>query len=268
MREYEESCVLQRSNLEAAELQNRDTIEVSERQDRFEEICYTFHQEAIALKVDRKFYADLITKIEDMSAAHQQLLLNLQDELSLVNAAKTKLEAELTDIRVEQKRQARELPERVRTIEENLSKALAEVIDSTEKQKYVENNTVLQNFNMKFGHDKQLYLDLLYDVKSKMMHYSHVLQESRSLHSNLPLRVRRRLEDCSKEELLFMMDAVSYDDSVSQYFEKKFPKEKSSRMPLSMMPLTSPYSGLGTSCDTPDNIVACTNLDSRCTSTP
>jgi hypothetical protein len=231
LREYEETCHAQRTSFEVTENQQREMIYGSEKDERIEDIYLAFHSGKIALMVERSLYQDSLREMEHLTASNHIIVQDLENELLLVQNAKTKLEEELAEIRIEQKRQARSIPIQMKELEESMAKALADVINSFEQQKIIDNNTVMQNFNFQFGHNKQLYLDLLYEVESRVRHYSHVLAESKSVHSNLPPRIRKLLEERSKEEILFMIDTLSYEESVLGYFETKYPKESVPRWP-------------------------------------
>ena len=49
------------------------------------------------------------------------------------------------------------------------------------------------------------------------------LVDLKSMHSNLPHRIKSQLEDQSREELLLILDALSFEDGVLQYLEAKYP---------------------------------------------
>eukprot|EP00995_Heteronema_vittatum_P008167 NODE_333_length_1463_cov_202.850778_g244_i0.p1 GENE.NODE_333_length_1463_cov_202.850778_g244_i0~~NODE_333_length_1463_cov_202.850778_g244_i0.p1 ORF type:complete len:282 (+),score=95.78 NODE_333_length_1463_cov_202.850778_g244_i0:144-989(+) len=190
------------------------------------------------LMIDRFFYNQLLQKVADLTESHAESQRQLQAELELTIKTKTTLETEMADIRLDQRLQAKALPRKIKELEDSMRQNVQNVIASVEDQKKLENETVMQSFNFQFGKNKQRYLDLLYETEEKLKHFSQVLAESKTMHSNLPTRIKRLLEDRTKEEILFMIDTLSYEEGVLQYFEKKFPKDCPHRWPTAVTPNT------------------------------
>uniref|UniRef100_A0A7S4GM80 Uncharacterized protein n=1 Tax=Eutreptiella gymnastica TaxID=73025 RepID=A0A7S4GM80_9EUGL len=223
--------------MEESETQARANFDMGEALAR-SELYLQFRDTQVSLMVDKKAYHDLIQKIADMNDAHAKEMKEMEDELTLTQKTKMKLEDEMAEIRLDQKLQAKSLPRKIKELEDNMINTVQEVINYMEVEKDKDSKTVMQGFNYQFGSNKQRYLDMLHETQSKLRHFSRVLAESKSMHSNLPTRIKRLLEDQSKEELLFMLDTLSFEDGVLEYFEKKFPQHQPQRWPTTLTPST------------------------------
>lgn len=219
-------------NEEVSKREHTELIEVLERS----EWHLRFREGQIALMVDRQAYNDLLKKIDETTECHGLAIKELEEELALTQRAKAKLENELSEIRIDHKMMIKSLPRQMKELEKSMVCTIQKMVDCLEQEKDLESKTVLQGFHLQFGKNKQQYLDILYEARAQLGHFSEVLLESKSMHSNLPPRIRRCLEDRSKEELIFMFDALSFEDGVMEYFEKKFPKAQPQRWTSAQSP--------------------------------
>eukprot|EP01012_Entosiphon_sulcatum_P067840 TRINITY_DN9769_c0_g1_i1.p1 TRINITY_DN9769_c0_g1~~TRINITY_DN9769_c0_g1_i1.p1 ORF type:complete len:268 (+),score=67.27 TRINITY_DN9769_c0_g1_i1:55-858(+) len=199
-----------------------------------------FREEQVALMVDRRFYNQLIDRIEQQSNDHVQQRTQLEEELRRVRQAKTTLEDELKEIRLDHKLQTIQLPKKIKELEAGMMQAVQKAIRTLEEEKEKDAKAVLHGLNWSFGHHKQLYLDMLYEAQQKLRHFSQVLIESKSMHTNLPVHIKRQLEQCSKEDLLFMLDALSFEETVLEYLETRFPKPQPQRFATHDTPTGGP----------------------------
>lgn len=188
-----------------------------------------FREGQVDLMVDCQKYSGLLQKVEEITAHHTKVVLQVQGELELTQRTKAKLEDELADIRIDQKLLVKALPKQLKDLETRLALAVQKAIDFLDLEQDVDHKMVARDLHLQFGRNKQLHLDLLHELQLRLGHLSEVLQESKSMHSNLPIRVRHILEERPKEELLFMIDALSFEDGVAEYFERKFPKSQPQR---------------------------------------
>mmetsp|Transcript_97246 Transcript_97246/g.167587 ORF Transcript_97246/g.167587 Transcript_97246/m.167587 type:complete len:281 (-) Transcript_97246:214-1056(-) len=224
------------------ESRERDNLELAQRLEH-DQLMLAFRETQVSLMVDLKAYRDLQQQLEDTTKAHAQQMQELEDELALTQKTKATLEEEMNDIRLDQKLLAKSVPRQMKALEEAMFQSVGKVITSmdADKQADADSKAVMRNFNLEFGHHKQVYLDMLHETQGRLRQLSQVYAESKSMHSNLPKRIKLLLHDKSKEELMFMIDTLSFEESVLQYFEHKFPRSQPQRKATTPTPMDLGY---------------------------
>ena len=133
------------------------------------------------------------------------------------------LEAELRDVRTDQ----RQLRDTLLGKMESLRQRMLDRIDETTRRTLTDirkdREEAMQLCNEDMVRTRLRFLELQKEIRSRSERFTESLQESKASHSNLPTRIRQHLQEMPQEELLLIIDTLSFESEVLQYFMFKYP---------------------------------------------
>eukprot|EP01062_Namystynia_karyoxenos_P000702 TRINITY_DN10265_c0_g1_i1.p1 TRINITY_DN10265_c0_g1~~TRINITY_DN10265_c0_g1_i1.p1 ORF type:complete len:343 (+),score=104.64 TRINITY_DN10265_c0_g1_i1:90-1031(+) len=153
----------------------------------------------------------------------QEVLYDARQLQEHTTKAKECLEEELREIRTVKRAERDDLQRRVAEIERHIKSRLDEVIEKTMTDIAEEQSKAQQLWNQDIELTRRAYLRTLHEIKLRVSRLTEQLQESKALHSNLPRRIRQLLGSMEPGELLMMIDTLSFEPEVLQYFMFRFP---------------------------------------------
>eukprot|EP00756_Hemistasia_phaeocysticola_P005018 Hpha_TRINITY_DN13135_c0_g1::TRINITY_DN13135_c0_g1_i1::g.113368::m.113368 len=157
-----------------------------------------------------------------------QLESRLSDTTELLQhttMAKEALEDELREVRSYKRNDRDVLSSRMKTLERGLKKRLDEVISTTLTDVEEERQKARELWNQDVERTRVAFVELLQEIKETAGHLTHRLQEAKASHTNLPSRIRRRVEGLEKQELLLIIDTLSFEPEVLEYFMFRYPPQ-------------------------------------------
>eukprot|EP01012_Entosiphon_sulcatum_P007787 TRINITY_DN14068_c0_g1_i1.p2 TRINITY_DN14068_c0_g1~~TRINITY_DN14068_c0_g1_i1.p2 ORF type:complete len:318 (+),score=110.88 TRINITY_DN14068_c0_g1_i1:147-1100(+) len=144
-----------------------------------------------------------------------------------MEALRRKLAKQISEnrlMRIAQKEAETEWGSRIRKLENSLTDALEELISNAEER----GAPAVSNFNRAVDTARDEYLAALKASRDGVLGITDTLVDIKSMHTNLPPYLRAVLQQLSREELLMIIDVLSFEDAVLQYLSAKFPKETAS----------------------------------------
>eukprot|EP01063_Lacrimia_lanifica_P042023 TRINITY_DN9957_c0_g1_i2.p2 TRINITY_DN9957_c0_g1~~TRINITY_DN9957_c0_g1_i2.p2 ORF type:complete len:277 (+),score=101.33 TRINITY_DN9957_c0_g1_i2:1760-2590(+) len=225
---WEEGRRRDRMAMEEEEYQARKHLEQGEelgsaqiRLQRFEE--YTDPE--AGLSYSQNEHMEVQARVKEREDSLLADLTEAKQELTHVRSANDMLEAQLRDVRTD----TRQLAESVRVKMEKLREEMLAAIDmamaktmSDIEAERVEADAL---FNGNMEKTRQRFLELVDTLRHRSEYFTDLLLEAKHTHSNLPARIRRHLKDMECSELLMILDTLSFEPEVLQYFMFKFPPE-------------------------------------------
>ena len=165
----------------------------------------------------------------------QQLLTQekIENELSEIKAslkhttgAKEVLEEKLRDVRIDHRHVKEVVCNRIDDLQKKLIKDINSVIHGVMEDVVDDRETAKQLCNREMENTRLAFLDLMREIRVSAEQFTAVLQDAKATHSNLPTRIRRQLQEMPTDQLLLVIDTLSFDYEVLQYFMFKFPPEE------------------------------------------
>lgn len=184
-------------------------------------------------------YADPTAALSVTMSAHKERerqlnerIEELQKQLEITRAdldhttkAKEVLESELREVRADKRNDRDMLKGRMHGLEKTMLARLDEVVQRTMTDITEEREKAQQLYNQDLEETRKGFLGLIEEMKARAALFTGQLQEAKALHSNLPVRIRQRLAGMDHAELLTMIDTLSFEGEVLQYFMFRFPPE-------------------------------------------
>eukprot|EP01065_Artemidia_motanka_P049467 TRINITY_DN8207_c2_g1_i1.p2 TRINITY_DN8207_c2_g1~~TRINITY_DN8207_c2_g1_i1.p2 ORF type:complete len:300 (+),score=84.60 TRINITY_DN8207_c2_g1_i1:288-1187(+) len=164
-------------------------------------------------------------KWEDRVRMLQRDLEESQELLEHTTKAKESLEEELREVRSYRRNERDVLNSKMQSLERKVCQRLEEVIARTMTDIEEERMKAQELWNVDIEKTRMSFVRLLHEVKTKAWQLTYQLQEAKALHSNLPIRIRRHLADLDKHDLLMMVDTLSFEPEVLQFFMFRYPPE-------------------------------------------
>ncbi|KAJ9437582.1 hypothetical protein DIPPA_28571 [Diplonema papillatum] len=234
---WEEGKRRDRLNMEEEELQMRKEIETGEDYDRQNTMLQKLEEYVSpeqSLSVSMAYHTDVEKRWKVVERKKDEELFETKMQLVEATQARQFLERQLRDVRTDQ-RQIREAQlkkmeslkaELLAKLEQVTGDIAGKLLNSDEPLTECDANGAKQSttdFCDSLRKTQHAYLDLMRDVQKRCDQMTGILQESKSTHSNLPTRIRRQLQDMPTDTLLLIIDTLSFDPEVLQFFMFKFP---------------------------------------------
>ena len=168
-------------------------------------------------------HVDAEKRLKEAEAKKERELKETAKLLIHARKANELLENELRDVRTDQ-RQLKEIllgkmeslkRSMLTRIDETTKQVMTDIIEDREKAKHLCNEDAERT--------RQCFLELMTEIRTRSERFTDMLQESKASHSNLPTRIRQKLQEMDQEELLLIIDTLSFESEVLQYFMFKFP---------------------------------------------
>lgn len=178
---------------------------------------------AASLSVSMVAHRDRERQLLQQQEALQKQLDQTRELLEHTTKAKEVLEAELREVRTDKRNERDMLRVRMGGLERTMITRLDEVISRTMTDIEEERQQAQQLYNQDLEETRRGFLRLLDEMKKSAVRFTEQLQEAKALHSNLPTRIRQLLAKMDHAELLMMVDTLSFEPEVLQYFMFRFP---------------------------------------------
>eukprot|EP01006_Ploeotia_vitrea_P056692 TRINITY_DN68120_c1_g3_i2.p1 TRINITY_DN68120_c1_g3~~TRINITY_DN68120_c1_g3_i2.p1 ORF type:complete len:382 (+),score=60.72 TRINITY_DN68120_c1_g3_i2:151-1146(+) len=172
----------------------------------------------------KKMIAQLSSKIKQMEAEKAQKIKEMETMEENLKRKLAKQIAENRLMRITLKETEAEYSQRIMKLENDVLAALETLVLANERQVANMQEHVI-TFDKELYKAKREYLLALKKSKENVLGLTDTLIDIKSMHSNLPQRIRSKLRELSPEELLIILDVLSFEDSVLQYLEARWPLE-------------------------------------------
>eukprot|EP01061_Rhynchopus_euleeides_P012046 TRINITY_DN21647_c0_g1_i1.p1 TRINITY_DN21647_c0_g1~~TRINITY_DN21647_c0_g1_i1.p1 ORF type:complete len:280 (+),score=82.82 TRINITY_DN21647_c0_g1_i1:70-840(+) len=175
------------------------------------------------LSVSMASHLDAEKRLKEGEAKKDRELRETGSLLNHARKANELLENELRDVRTDQRQLKDILLRKMETLQQNMlqriddtnRQVMTDIVEDREKAKHLCNEDMERT--------RQRFLILMSEIRQRSERFTDMLQESKASHSNLPTRIRQKLQGMDKEELLLIIDTLSFESEVLQYFMFKFP---------------------------------------------
>eukprot|EP00997_Jenningsia_sp_PLL12_P006891 NODE_3472_length_771_cov_61.022161_g2903_i0.p1 GENE.NODE_3472_length_771_cov_61.022161_g2903_i0~~NODE_3472_length_771_cov_61.022161_g2903_i0.p1 ORF type:complete len:231 (-),score=98.51 NODE_3472_length_771_cov_61.022161_g2903_i0:77-748(-) len=177
------------------------------------------------LKADdggKKIITQLQTQIEHLAAEKTYKSKETEEALEELHQKLAKQITENRLMRIQQKDSESDWARRVRKLEQEVVEALERLIGSHEEENVRNVEGFVENVNRSCNQ----YLLALREARDRSIGLTDSLLDIKSMHTNLPRRIKASLEELPKEELLLILDTLSFEESVSQYFAQNWPDNR------------------------------------------
>jgi hypothetical protein len=191
-----------------------------------------FYRELVApasrMMVPRRTYNELKEKMRAEGEASASRVLEVQKEARRLEAFNSQLHYELVQLRREVRGLTSTVLTGLDTQSQNVQLALRTTvtsIDNAIKRGRLDASESAHLLNRTLEQARQAHLDLAQQTQAQAQKITAVWQEHTSMHSRIPPRIRQKLRSTAVEDLLLVLDGLSFEEGVLKFLLYRFPPE-------------------------------------------
>lgn len=218
-----------RLNHEMEEDKGRQWVELTERLGRCE-CMIEFYERLVhpsaRLMVSHTSYNELRLKMQKDSRLNAERMLTMQQEVDHVRKYHGALQQELAHLRTHTKSLAAKVGTEMGTMREDVDKALSDCVAAIQGsilRQREDAQECAQHLSVSLEQAKLKAAEMTSSTLSCAHKVTQLLQENTSMHTRIPTRIRRQLQSLERDDLLLILDTLSFEDSTLQYLLYKFP---------------------------------------------
>lgn len=219
----------ERIEFDGEEDKGRQWVELMQRMERLE-VSAEFYERLVApqsrLMVWRTEYDELRHKMQVEGALSANRVLAMQKEVYEKEKHHVLLQQELVHLRTECKVLAGQMRKTTDQLQAAVAERLRECIAAIEGSIERHRNDAIesaQHLHVALDHARVQAAELAKASLATAQKVVHTMQENSSMHTRLPRRIRTQLQRLDKEELLLILDTLSFEDSTLQHMLYRFP---------------------------------------------
>lgn len=232
-REKAEKAVAQmaqeRQDTEIDEDKARQLVELTERMSRLE-ITNEFFERMVSpgsrLMVRRTDYDAIRKQMQVEAAASADRVLSMQTRFHDMQRSHSVLLQELAHLRGECKRLASTITSETGKMRGTVADALQECVASIEGEIVRHRRDAAecaQHLNLSLEESRLRAVKMADEALRQAQKVTQIMQEHTSMHTRIPARIRSALQRLEKDELMLILDTLSFEDAALQYLMYRFP---------------------------------------------
>ena len=219
----------ERQDMEADEEKARQWhVELVERMERTQ-LLLEFHEDlvnpAAKLMMPYKAYGDLQSKMQRESARSAERLLSMQLEQRQVERHSKALQHELVHLRSEVRTLSAAVSTQVDLNRGKVHRALDDFCHALESSIVGARDDARESghlLNTTLEQARVEHIALAHQVDAKAQQITALWQENSSMHTRIPPRIRATLTRLEKDDLMLILDTLSFEDIVLKYLQYRF----------------------------------------------
>eukprot|EP00667_Euglena_gracilis_P013010 EG_transcript_13402 len=175
------------------------------------------------LKGDDGSKATIRNLTAQVASLEDELRLKAREAEDSIEALNQKLAKQITEnrlMRIQAIDNEQEWERRVRKLEADVREALRDLT----AQRMAGDVRAVEEFLRTVEKSQDEYLQALKQAQEQLIGFADCLVDMKSMHSNLPIRIRNQLQELPKEELLLIIDSLSFEEGVLQHLNTQFPR--------------------------------------------
>ena len=219
----------ERLEFDADEDKGRQWVELQQRMERLE-TSVEFYERLVApqnhLMVWRRDYEELRQKMQLEGGLSASRVLAMQQEVYEKEQHHSVLQQELVHLRTECKLLAAKVNKRTEAMQLQVTDRLEECINAIEgsiQRQRSDAAECAQHLHYALDNARVESSELAKGSLSTAQKVTLTIQENTSMHTRLPRRIRSQLQKLDKEDLLLILDTLSFEDSTLQHMLYRFP---------------------------------------------
>jgi hypothetical protein len=224
----------ERLEQEVDEERARRQVELAERCERAEatvRFYETLAQPKNKMMVRQVVFDELEAKMRKDAECNATRLLRLQQEMYTYQKASDLIQKELVDVRTEYKLLANAISAETTSLRNYVVARLEDSVHAMEEsvlgsREEVEDNARLLNEGLEKA--RLAHIKRVREVAARAHGVTELLQENTSMHTRVPGRIRRTLQRLERDDLLVILDTLSFEDSTLEYLQYKYPPTQDS----------------------------------------
>jgi hypothetical protein len=219
----------QRQDLDVEEEKARQQQEMLERLDRAE-LGVEYFQRMIdpqsRIVVRRTEFDEMRNNLQRDSVLSAQRIFDLQEMHNAIKVAHVELQQELVYLRSECKSLAANLHKSAQQCQDQVIAEVSQCVARIEHQILHHRQDTAESgqlLNLALEKARLAAIENANVALATAHKISSLMQQHHPMHSRIPRRIKRILEQLEKEELLMILDTLSFEDSVLQYLLYRHP---------------------------------------------
>lgn len=232
MEKFAQQQSTERLDEEIAEDQARREQELQEKLER-DEIYIEFYQILVnpvnRLMVSFTAFAEMRNKMQKDGASSASRILSMQEEMYKQQKFHQNLQKEMVHLRAENRALSAKVGQLMEEVSTTVDRRLTNCIDSVEGSILRQREDCAETLyllNRSLEESKHKALRVAEDALFAANRVTKLMQENTSMHSKIPHRIRTTLQGLEKEELLLMLDTLSFDEPALQYLLYRYPPSR------------------------------------------
>ena len=228
----ERLALAQAQERQDAELDEDKARQIQELQERLErdEIYLEYYERLVHprshLMVPYTAYAEIRAKMQQEGACSAERVMTMQEEMYAMQKAHAALQQELVHIRNENRALAAKVATSMEGVATSVESSLNDCLDGIQasilRQREDARETA-QHLHTTLEQSKLKARQLTDDTLAAAHRVTALLQENTSMHSRIPRRIRGILHTLEKDDLLMILDTLSFDEPALHYLLYRFP---------------------------------------------
>ena len=179
----------------------------------------------------RTAYDDTRRQLQAEAGAGADRIMALQTKFAGVQHAHAELQVELAHLRQDSRRTAgiarREVGRMRARVEERLDACVADIEHSILHQRGLTLESA-QHLNVALEENMKKIMHMTEEATAAAVKVTTLQQEHSSIHSRIPRRIRNQLFEAEREDLLLILDTLSFEDSTLEYLLCRYPPTEDS----------------------------------------
>ena len=218
----------ERLDMEADEEKARQWQELVERMERTQ-LLLEFHEALVhpsnKLMISHTAYDELRAKMQKESSRSAERVLSMQVGQRQVERHSKQLQQELVHLRSEVRTLSAQVSGQVDAHRHKVHSSLQNFVDSLEasivgqREDAVESGNLL---NLTLEESRVAHVALAKKVDAKAQQVTALWQDNTSMHTRIPPRIRATLTRLDKDDLMLILDTLSFDDTVLKYLQYRY----------------------------------------------
>jgi hypothetical protein len=215
--------LMERQDAEIDEEKGRQWLELCERLDRAEAMLQ-FHETLVHpsshLMVMHTAYGDLRSKMQREGALSAERVLAMQIEMRRMEKAGALLQHELVHLRAEVRNLSTGVNAHLGKVNDTVQDRLQGFVASVEAGILRQRDDASEcgvYLNQSLEDARSRHVQLARDAQLKAHEITQLWQENTSMHTRIPPRIRGALAVLPKDDLLLILDTLSFEDVALKY---------------------------------------------------
>ena len=227
--QYAALLLQQRQDLDIEEERGRQNQEILERLDRAElgvEYYQRMTDPQSRIMVRRTDFDEMRNNLQRDSLLSAQRIFDLQEMHNAIKVSHVELQQELVYLRGECKILASNLQKSAQTTQQQVISEVSSCISRIQDQILHHREDTAESgqlLNMALEKARLAAIDQANVALAQAQKISSLMQQHHPMHSRIPKRVKNILASLEKDDLLMILDTLSFEDSVLQYLLYRHP---------------------------------------------
>jgi hypothetical protein len=218
----------ERLDAELEEERGRSQVELLERLARAEaglQFFETMASPAARLMVPKTTYDAMRSKMQNEGAVSAQRLLAMQVELRRVEKGGAQLQHELAHLRGEVRGVVSTAHQSLLATRRQVDTRLGdyiEALDGAVAHQRTDAESCAAALNKALLESRRVHIDQAVNAQRRAQEVTELWREATSMHTRIPPRIRRTLQGLEKDDLLRILDTLSFETVVQRYLLYRF----------------------------------------------